>query len=154
MSKKLFLFFLTFNLTALIDSISACTCIDNPLREKIKSATAIFECKTISYELFKIRLQLQENGDSISWPKVRYTCVVLNRWKGLVPDTIEVISNSGSTACGVDLEKDSTYILSVHKPSELEPYSASICGIYSLKSQGKRILDSLNYYLLRNKLHK
>lgn len=148
--KKIALFFFLFNLFSLIEFINACTCVERSIFEMTNTETAIFECRALKSEYYNIKVSLS-GGDTIYWPKIKYSCFITKCWKGSVRDTIDIISNSGSSVCGVDLENDSLYILSVTKSIDTKQYHASICGIYSLKSRGKKIVDSLNYYFRNTK---
>jgi hypothetical protein len=138
MTKRLFII-LTFVLTGLFNSASACSCIgETTVKDAVKSADAVVFGQIISSETIKTydTLDLGENVPKNSnlymMVEVRFKVLVLKKHKGkFKADTLTIVTGVGGGDCGYMFEVGKKYVIyaydtrdnGLHKPKKLPAHT-------------------------------
>ncbi|WP_440111747.1 hypothetical protein [Paenibacillus sp. QZ-Y1] len=112
------------------DKVHACSCVESDAQERLKTYTAVF-----TGEVVKKGLSQQSQHDGLLR---EYTFDVDTGWKGVNMKKMKVIgSDGGSDSCGVQFEKNQSYLIFAYQYEEDHKLRTNLCsGNVSIEQAG------------------
>lgn len=117
-------------------TLSACSCLPQPLAKKVEAAALVFEGKVLNID-YQNRNEGTPDPSSraLFFNKTIYEFELKRLWKGKEESkTITVLTNDNSAACGTTFEMYQTYIVYAYeiKDQYNKAYSTGLCQFNEL----------------------
>ena len=112
----------------------ACSCITTPLEDEIKASDAVFSGEVMSIDEQATPGGIHKSEASGGFPGAtgRISFAVLNSWKGITAETIEVYGQGDGVNCYNTFEEGETYVVYASRGEATEgnpaPLENNACG--------------------------